>query len=109
MAGTRLYSRASCDPTTQRGSDLGGARVGVPAPPKHPFKLLHHEVDDFIIVGAQFGVCFDGGEGVVDDGEEHAHEADVHDANVEEEKERAQYSVAILELVEVETSQSECE
>ena len=58
-------------------------------PAEDTLELLDDEVDDLVVVALQLRVSLDPRQGVVDDGEEHAHQADRHDGHVEEEEDRS--------------------
>ena len=79
------------------------------SPAEHALELAHHEVDDLVVVGAQVGVALHLRERVVDDRQEHAHQSDVNDANVQEEEHRSHDAVRVLERLEVEVAERERE
>ena len=79
------------------------------SPAEHALELAHHEVDDLVVVGAQVGVALHLRERVVDDRQEHAHQADVDDADVQEEEHWSHDAVRVLECLEVEVAERERE
>ena len=104
VATTGIHSVAS--PCETRGL-IGQAAIL--SPTEDAFEFAHHEVDDLVVVGAQVGVGLHLREGVVDDGEEHAHQPDVDDADVQEEEHGSHDAVRVLERLEVEVAESEGE
>ena len=69
------------------------------------FELVHHETNDLVFVGLQVATPLHGSEVFNDDGQEHVHQ-DEHDADgVEEEHERPQHAVGLLEVQVAELSQ----
>ena len=84
-------------------------QAAILSPTEDAFEFAHHEVDDLVVVGAHVGVGLHLRECVVDDCEEHAHQPDVDDADVEEEEDRSHNAMRVLERLEVEVAESEGE
>ena len=85
------------------------SRWAILSPAEDTFELAHHEVDDLVVVGAQFGVGLHLRECIVDNGEEHSHQPDVDDADVEEEEDGSHDAVRVFESLEVKVAEREGE
>lgn len=77
-------------------------------PSKDSTQLAEDEVDNLEIIGPQWWVGFDDHKCIIDDGQEHTHQADVHHAHVEEEPNWTPDRY-LLQLIEIKAAQSNWE
>ena len=75
-------------------------------PAEHTAQLLPHKIYNFVFVALKCCVSFYFCKCVVDDGQEHAHQPDINDQHVHEEKRRTQNSFRVLKRVEIKITQS---
>ena len=75
-------------------------------PAEHPFEFAKNEVDDLVIIWSEGCVFFDSGEGICNDGEEHAHQPNEDNEDVQEEEEDTQTG-GIAHRIEVKAAQGE--